>query len=569
MHHLKKTVFAPSAQRLRATHLLCATSLLCTNAWAQTAPDAGALLRQTEQGLKLQTPPAPVSRREAPPPPMAKMDQATVTVQRFVLAGNTLVNSDTLAQALASYLNRPLGFDDLQAAAAVVTQTYRDAGWLVTAYLPKQEIQNGVVTIQVIEAVFGKASVQEPLPQRMAAKRLLEIFDAQQAHGDPLSATRVDRALLLLDDLPGVMVSGNLQAGASAHETDMALNVIDEPLLKGDLSTDNNGSLSTGVARASVNANLNSPLRWGDQLSLNVIRTQGSEYTRLAYSVPVCNDGWRAQVRGSSLNYHLIGDLASTDGHGKANTSGGELSYPLLRSQTSNLNAVLGADIKDYDNYNASGVTSRYNTRTSNVALSGNHIDTTGGTTQYGLSWVGGKLTSTVGTQIEGPYKRLSLNLSRLQPLSTDTQLSLAYAKQVANKNLDSSEKLYLEGITGVRAYASGATRLGGSEGQTFNAELRHNLDINWRLNGFYDYGKARVNHNNYQADGVTPLTTLNHYQIRGYGFSLGWQNVKGVDLKASVAKRIGLNPNPTAQGMDQDGTYRNPRYWLSASFGF
>jgi len=536
---------------------------------AGTNLDAGSLLRQTEQTIKPQTPPASVTRREAPPAPMAKLGQATVTVQRFVFTGNTLVDSATLTNSLTNYLNRALSFDDLQAAAATVTQTYRDAGWLVTAYLPKQEIQNGTVTLQIIEAVFGKASVQDPQPQRMAAKRLVEIFQAQQATGEPLQAQRVDRALLLLDDLPGVIVSGNLQPGASHSETDMALNVIDEPLLKGDVSSDNNGSLSTGIARASVNASLNSPLRWGDQLSLNAIRTSGSEYTRLAYSVPMGYDGWRAQLRGSGLNYHLVGDLAATGGRGYANTSGAELSYPLLRSQSTNLNAIFGFDIKDYDNYNSSGNTSRYNTRASSVALSGSHMDESGGTNQYGATWVGGNLKSDVGTQPEGRYQRMMLNLARLQPLSNDTQLSLAYAMQVANKNLDSSEKLYLEGVTGVRAYASGATRLGGSEGQTFTAELRHNLDINWRLNGFYDYGKARVNHYNYQADGVTLLSDINDYQIRGYGFSLGWQSIKGIDLKATVAKRIGLNPNPTTLGMDQDGTYKNPRYWLSASVSF
>jgi hemolysin activation/secretion protein len=140
---------------------------------------------------------------------------------------------------------------------------------------------------------------------------------------------------------------------------------------------------------------------------------------------------------------------------------------------------------------------------------------------------------------------------------------------QVANTNLDTSEKLYLEGPSGVRAYAGGATRLGGSEGQTITTELRHNLDMNWRLNGFYDYGKARVNRHNYQADGVTLLSAINDYQIRGYGLSLGWQSVTGIDLKATVAKRIGLNPNPTTQGMDQDGSYKNPRYWLSATVAF
>ena len=347
------------------------------------------------------------------------------------------------------------------------------------------------------EDLAGQVSTQLKASLEAALTRLL---------GDPEA---VDRALLLLDDLPGVIVSGNLQAGTSPHETDMALSVIDEPLLRGDIGADNNGSLPTGASRVTLNASLNSPLQSGDQLALNAIRTQGSEYTRLAYSLPVGNDGWRAQLRGSGLNYHLIGELAVGNGH--ATTSGAEISYPLVRSQSTNLNTVVGFDTKNYDNYNAAGVASRYNTRALSVALSGNHIDATGSTHQYGLAWINGQLDSTVGSQPDGRYQRLTLNLNRLQPFSVDTQLSLAYAMQVANTNLDSSEKLYLEGVSGVRAYGSGATRLGGSEGQTFTAELRHNLDANWRLNGFYDYGKARVNRNNYQADGVTLLSTAQY----------------------------------------------------------
>ena len=67
----------------------------------------------------------------------------------------------------------------------------------------------------------------------------------------------------------------------------------------------------------------------------------------------------------------------------------------------------------------------------------------------------------------------------------------------------------------------------------------------------------------------MTPIGSINDFQIKGYGLTLGWQSVRGIDLKATVAKRLGQNPNPTAQGLDQDGSYRNPRYWLSAMLAF
>lgn len=559
-------------------------SLAFTAHAAAPAPaiDAGALLRQTEQGMKLQAPMPNVKRRPAPPPAMQKMGEASVTVTRFTFAGNTLLSDDTLNTAVASYLNRPLNFNGLQDAAAAIAQAYRDEGWLVTAYLPKQEISKGVVNLQIIEAEFGKVTVQDPQPQRVAAQRLIRIFESQQAKGQPLQAERVDRALLLLDDLPGVMVSGNLQAGESHSETDMVLSALDEPLIKGDVNSDNYGALATGATRAGLNANLNSPLNVGDQVLFNALHSQGSAYSRLAYSVPLGDDGWRAQIRGTRMNHHLIGEFSGTDGHGTARTKGAEVSYPIVRSQASNLNFSVGYDAKKYENFDINGLASRYETRASSVTLSGNNIDTSGNTHTYGLTWVRGSVDLTDaptaqysgdanGALTAGRYDRFSLNLSRLQPLSADTSVWLAYAAQFANKNLDTSEKFYLEGPTSVRAYGNGATALGGTEGQTVTAELRHNLDAHWRLTEFYDYGRASTFLNNKKADGTGLNAALNDYQIKGFGITLGWQHIKGIDLKATVARRIGENPNPKSVDpkLDKDGTYRNPRYWLSASFAF
>jgi hypothetical protein len=51
----------------------------------------------------------------------------------------------------------------------------------------------------------------------------------------------------------------------------------------------------------------------------------------------------------------------------------------------------------------------------------------------------------------------------------------------------------------------------------------------------------------------------------------LGWQSIKGIDIKATVARRVGVNPNAQSVDpmLDKDGTYRNPRYWLNATVAF
>jgi hypothetical protein len=68
--------------------------------------------------------------------------------------------------------------------------------------------------------------------------------------------------------------------------------------------------------------------------------------------------------------------------------------------------------------------------------------------------------------------------------------------------------------------------------------------------------------------------------QIDGSGFSIkvtaerhigGKQTrlVKGPDFRATWARRIGDNPNPTATGNDQDGSLISNRFWLAASLPF
>ena len=94
--------------------------------------------------------------------------------------------------------------------------------------------------------------------------------------------------------------------------------------------------------------------------------------------------------------------------------------------------------------------------------------------------------------------------------------------------------------------------------------ELRQNLAQSWTLTGFYDQGRIKVNHTNYAPTG------LNELKLKGRGLSLAWQGLNGVDLKATVARRLGTNPAPNAiTGMDGDGTLKRNRIWLNASVTF
>lgn len=540
--------------------VLAVTSLCLTAHAATPNVDAGSLLRQNEQDSKALKPAPKASTTPAKPAPQASADEPTVLVQGFQFAGNTLLGTDQLNKAVAAYAGRDLTVTQLKEVADVVMNTYRQAGWTARAFLPKQEIEDGVVIIQVVEAVFGGAVFTGDAPQRIEASRLLNMAEAGLGKGKPLNAAQLDRSLLLMNDLPGVAVAGNLVPGERDGETNLAINATDRALFTGNASADNQGSRSTGINRLSVNLTANSPARLGDALSLNALKTEGSDYSRLSYALPLGFDGWRVGLHASHLNYKVITpEFATLNPYGTATTRGWDASYPLVRSTLKNINLALSYDDKQFDN-TTSGTTTFYGMRVYNASLNASLMD----------QWAGGGVSNanlglTTGDKRSDTtrYSKLNVGLNRLQSLTESLSLYAAVTAQSSYNNLDSSEKMYLGGATGVRAYPS--SEAGGSEGSTFTFELRQRLDSKFTLIGFYDQGRVKVNHDNT----VTPAANPNEYGLQGYGLSLSWQALPNADIKLTVAQRMGNNPAASATGMDSDGTKKGTRFWLSTSMVF
>lgn len=541
--------------------VVLAGTAICSIVQAATPNvDAGSLLKQNEQQLKATKPSKRLKAQKQIPMVKASPEEATVLVREFKFSGNTLLSSEALNEAVSAFVDRSLTVAQLKEVADVVMNTYREAGWTVRAYLPQQEIASGVVTIQVVEAVFGGASLSGKEPERMNAAVLIDMAEASLGKGTHLHAAQLDRTLLLLDDLPGVNVAGNLVQGQNDGEINLEIAAMDDALVNGNASVDNQGSRATGTDRLSVNLNVNSPARLGDALAINALKTQGTEYQRFSYSVPVGYDGWRAGVHASHLNYSVITpEFASLNPFGTATTNGLDISYPLVRSQLQNVNLALSYDDKKFDNTSNGALTS-YGIRAYNASVNASLVDNwqDGGVTNASVGITSGDKST------DGHYTKLNLSLSRLQSLNETLSVYVAASAQTTTTNLDSSEKMYLGGATGVRAYP--ASEAGGSEGNTLTLELRQRLDNNLTLTGFYDYGRVKVNRDNSNASPANP----NDYNLQGYGVTVAWQATQAMDFKATVAQRMGSNPAAnTTTGMDADGTKKITRIWLSTSLAF
>ena len=540
---------------------------------AQTPPDAGSVRQQIEQPRQAPLPPKAAPQFEAPSP-LEDTGGISVTVKAFNFAGNTLLTKSRLARSVAGFVARPLSFAELQNAAIAVATAYRRAGWVVRAYIPKQDVTGGTVTIQVIEAKMGSVRVDGE-SKRISAYRVQRIVESAQRSGQLLNADSLDRALLLIGDMPGVSAGGSLSEGLYQNETDLVVALSDSNEVSGDVTADNAGQRATGAVRILADATLNSAFGIGDRAAATILHSSGSDYQRAAFSIPVGYAGWRVGVNASHLTYEIgTAAFAALDAHGNSSSVGVEGTYPLVRSRLKNLYFSANFDDKHFDNLTGSDTTSRYSSQDLSLGLYGNLFDDlgAGGANNASLTVTFGHLdlagspnegADSATTDSAGSFRKVLFSASRLQSLTEHFSLYAALSGQTANKNLDSSEKFYLGGSTGVRAYPT--NEAGGAEGWLFDFEARERLPLNFNLAGFIDYGTVRVN----ERSGFSGAQAPNTESLKGAGFSLGWFADFGLSAKATYAHRIGSNPSPTVTGDDQDGSLVKNRIWLQLSMSF
>ena len=215
----------------------------------------------------------------------------------------------------------------------------------------------------------------------------------------------------------------------------------------------------------------------------------------------------------------------------------------------------------------------RYVTRVASIGLLGNLFDSLGGggansasiTFVLGDADLGGSPNEALDAMTAataGSFHKALVTLTRHQAITSRLSVYGGLSAQFASGNLDSSERFYLGGAGGVRAYP--ANEGGGSNGLMLNLEARASLPRQFDLTAFFDAGRVEINPDN-NFVGAAPINTVT---LKGAGVSVGWNAPAGLNIRATFARRIGSNPNPTSTAWIRTARYDN-RFWLQASLPF
>lgn len=552
---------------MKQNFCLSASSLLLLTvpAFAQTAPDAGQTLQQlitpqlaprTGTSILIDTPQA------SPVLPGG----VQVQLQTITITGNHVFGEAELLAVLGSFTLTSHDLAGLRALADRITTHYHAAGYpFAKAFLPPQKLQDGQLQIEVVEGRYGKVQATGAPEVAAAAQDYLTPLQA----GTVIEGSALERATLILDDLPGIKIVPVIRPGQEIGQGDLEVRVERSPAISSSFGFDNHGNRYTGEYRVSGNVQIDSPFLFGDQISARAIYSNENLWLgSIGYSLPLGTSGLRGIVGYSHTSYELGKEFVDLHATGTATVTSMGVSYPFIRSQASNLTVLTTYQHKKLkDRQDSAGSNNAKSSDSLPVSLQFDHRDQLlGNAITYGaMTWTPGTLKlgailettdRNSGSNTNGSFNKLNLDIARIQALPGSFVLFGRMSTQWSDKNLDSSESFSLGGPGGVRAYPTGEAN--GDEGWLTQLELRYAMGA-FSPFAFYDAGKVHVNA---KPGNITPKVTQNTRTIAGAGLGVRYQQGP-IAVDATVAWR-------THGGKPQSDTSdRNPRAWVSASYRF
>ena len=141
----------------------------------------------------------------------------------------------------------------------------------------------------------------------------------------------------------------------------------------------------------------------------------------------------------------------------------------------------------------------------------------------------------------EGAYTKGVLNFKYVQGFDNRWDLLVKGQGQLASRNLDSSEDIYLGGPNAIRAYPQGEAS--GDQGYVATAELRYKTGVpGLVLSTYFDTGRVQLS-----KDGSSGSEIL-----KGYGFAISYTRPDDWFVRFDYARRIGGDDNMSTAAQDK-----------------
>ncbi|TCH96337.1 ShlB/FhaC/HecB family hemolysin secretion/activation protein [Roseococcus sp. SYP-B2431] len=293
-------------------------------------------------------PPRPQGRTAIPPSDreVVRADLPDITIRDVAVTGEQLVERAVLASAAAPFAGRRLTREVINELSNAIAAAHREAGLaLFGVVVPRQDFAQGVVIVRVIEGEVSEIAIEGDTE---GADLRLTRAHAEALRGErPLRRATLERALLLMADIPGRRVTGRFEQLGEPGKVRLVLNMRRISLRYG-LGFDNLGADFLGNVQITTGVTLNALLQEGDStrftVGFPVVDFERFTYFGFRHQQPVGTSGMTVSVNATHLKQRVTG---TSNLKGETTTVSLQAAYPVIRTQIETLQVFGNFDVVD------------------------------------------------------------------------------------------------------------------------------------------------------------------------------------------------------------------------------
>jgi hemolysin activation/secretion protein len=425
-------------------------------------------------------------------------------LQKILIESATVYTEADLLPYYQELQGREIALSDIYQVAARLTAKYRNDGYILSrVVVPAQSVDGGVVRLRAVEAYVAQVRIEG---DRRDVRKLVESYTGLILEAKPLTASVLERSMLLINDLPGVFASATVQASETeVGAADLIIHFSQRTVL-GGLTLDNRGGRALGPGRISADVSFNSLLGMQDFTSLRYVTSTNGEldFISLAHEEMIGAGGGKLGISYSHVE-STPEEMAFIPLNLETKSDSGAItySYPVIRSRAQNLRLRGSLTYHDGETEIFGVLDTRDRIRALRVGASYDLADSWHGVNvfdlevSHGLKGLGASsnddpFLSRINGNVD--FSKLALYGARLQALAPKWSLLAAISAQYAFDDLLASELFGFGGEQFGRGYDP--SELVGDHGAALKLEVRYSDMLPGNLGGytgyaFYDVGKV------------------------------------------------------------------------------
>src|SRR5581483_3926921 len=403
-----------------------------------------------------------------------------VHVDDVKIIGNASISTKTLKKCIKKHLHQKLSLQDIYEMCEIIDRCYAEKGYfLARAYPPVQTIENGVLTIEVIEGRLG--TIRGVGNKHYSESFIKSYFSSLK--GKALCYTDFIRALMLLNDNSDLIAGAVFEKGKEFGTADVIVQVKDGRPTHLYLNGNNYGRNLTTNVRTGGRLDWGNVITQGDKFSVAPVigfPVNALYFADASYTVPLNRMGTSLEV-AYLFSKFKIEELTSLHLRGSSNIATLKVNQAVLRRRTLSLDFFSYFDYKQIENFVLSHRTSYDKLRVITAGFLLDHFDPSRGRDYLNFRFAAGipdflgglKAVDSQSSRRGGGGRFFIFNADydRIQQLPWDCYLYLHGSGQLSPSKLTLPEQIYIGGVDTVRGFPLAEAL--GDNGYYVNCEFR------------------------------------------------------------------------------------------------